>query len=44
MDWKGFESLQEYVALRLDEFDMIPVERNDKADAAGVAQGRGRRM
>ena len=27
MDWKGFESLQEYVADRVEEFHLIPIER-----------------
>jgi arsenate reductase len=43
MDWKGFESLQEYVALRLDELDMIPLERRGKLEvlAALILQNRG---
>ena len=44
MDWKGFESLQEYVALRSDEFGMIPMERREKLEvlAALISQNRGR--
>ena len=43
MDWQGFESLQEYVALRLDEYDMIPLERREKLEtlAALISQSRG---
>lgn len=29
MDWKGFESLQEYVAHRVEEFKLIPKERRE---------------
>jgi len=29
MDWKGFESLKEYVADRVEEFDLIPKERRE---------------
>ena len=29
MDWKGFESLQEYVADRIGEFSLIPEERRE---------------
>ena len=29
MDWNGFESLQEYVADRVEEFDLIPKERRE---------------
>ncbi len=43
MDWKGFESLQEYVAERRGEFDMIPVARKKKLEvlAALISQSRG---
>jgi len=43
MDWKGFESLQEYVTLRLDEFDKIPIERRAELEAlaALISHNRG---
>lgn len=33
MDWKGFESLQEYVDLRVDEFSLIPEKRKESLSA-----------
>lgn len=37
MDWKGYESLQEYVAERIVEFSMIPAQRKKELEAlAGI--------
>ena len=33
MDWKGYESLQEYVAERVEEFSMIPAGRKKELEA-----------
>lgn len=33
MNWKGFEPLKDYVALRVEEFDNIPLKRKAKLEA-----------